>query len=66
MLAVIRVIRTKEIFLFSFAILWILFFLSPFSLYSRTARTAMTPAERALMIALGLALIVTLWYALPN
>ena len=59
-------IRIKEILLFSFAALWILFFLSPFTLYSRTSRTPLTPAERALMIALGLALVVTLWYALPS
>jgi hypothetical protein len=65
-LAVLAVITFKEIFLATFAILWVVFFLSPFTLYSKTTRSPMTPAERAVMVALGLALVVTLWYSLPN
>ena len=59
-------IRNKDVFLLSFAILWIIFFLSPFTLYSRNTRTPLTRTERAIMIALGLALSLVLWYALPN
>ena len=65
-LAVLAVIRIKEIVLLFFAVLWILFFLSPFTLYSRNTRTPMTGTERAVMIVLGVALVVVLWYALPN
>jgi hypothetical protein len=63
-LAVIAI--NKEVFLVAFAILWVVFFLSPITLYSRNTRARMTRAERAIMIALGLALTVVLWYALPS
>ena len=59
-------IGLKQVLLLAFAVVWILFFLSPFSLYSRNTRAPMTRTERVIMIALGLALVVTLWYALPN
>ena len=59
-------IGIKKVLLLAFAVVWILFFLSPFTLYSRTTRAPMTRTERTIMIALGLALVVTLWYALPN
>lgn len=59
-------IGIKNVLLLCFAVLWILFFLSPLTLYSRNTRAPMTRTERAIMIALGLALVITLWYALPN
>jgi hypothetical protein len=63
---VLAVTTIKEVFLISFVILWVVFFLSPITLYSRNTRTPMTRTERAIMIALGLAITVVLWYALPH
>ena len=59
-------IGIKEVLLLAFAVVWIVFFLSPFAIYSRSTRAPMTRTERAIMIAVGLALVLTLWYALPH
>jgi len=64
--AVLAGITFKEIFLSAFAILWVVFFLSPFSLHSKGTGSPMTRPERALMIGIGLALVITLWFSLPN
>jgi hypothetical protein len=63
---VAAVIRTKDVLLISFAVLWILFFLSPFAIYSRSTRTPMTRTERLVMIGLGLILLLLLWLSLPR
>lgn len=59
-------IRIKDILLLSFAVLWILFFLSPLATYGRNTRATMTRTERLVMIVLGLMLLMLLWLSLPR
>ena len=60
------VIGIREVLLLAFAILWILFFLSPFAIYSRSTRAPMTRSERLVMVGLGLILLLFLWLSLSR
>jgi hypothetical protein len=56
-------VKIKEPFLLIFSILWILFFLAPIPIRSKTTKAPATLWQRILFLAIGAASLL-LWYSL--